>query len=160
MGRCPMKALIALFAALPLAAQPVISAKSGVVSYTEGVVKIADKPVEATATSFPEVKERTSLRTEEGRAEVLLTQGVILRMGENAGFNMLTNRLIDTRMELVSGSQIVEADEIQKDNNLTILAKESTVLITKRGLFRFDIDATRLKVFDGSLSVERNGQTV
>src|SRR5689334_9696332 len=160
MGRCPMKALIVLFAALPLAAQPVISAKSGVVSYTEGVVKMADQPIEATVTSFPEVKERNTLRTEEGRAEVLLTQGVILRMGENAGLLMLTNRLIDTRMELLSGSQIVEADEIQKDNNLTILAKESTVLINKRGLYRFDVDANRIKVYDGTASVEKNGQTI
>jgi len=155
-----MKALIVLFAALPLAAQPVISAKSGVVSYTEGVVKMADQPIEATVTSFPEVKERNTLRTEEGRAEVLLTQGVILRMGENAGLLMLTNRLIDTRMELLSGSQIVEADEIQKDNNLTILAKESTVLINKRWLYRFDVDANRIKVYDGTASVEKNGQTI
>jgi hypothetical protein len=154
-----MKALLVLLAALPLAAQPVISAKSGVVSYTQGVVKLADQPVEATVTSFPEVKERSTLRTEEGLAEVLLTQGVILRMGENSGLLMLTNRLIDTRMELLSGSHIIEAAEIQKDNNLTVLAKESTVMITKRGLFRFDLDANRIKVYDGVLSVEKNGQT-
>jgi hypothetical protein len=147
-------------AALPLAAQPVISAKSGIVSYTEGTVKIADKTVEATVTSFPEVKERAVLATEEGRAEVLLTQGVILRVGEKASFLMLTNRLIDTRMELLSGSHLIEADEIQKDNNLTILAREATVLLNKRGLYRFDIDQNRLKVFDGVASVQKNGQTI
>ena len=47
-----------------------------------------------------------------GRAEVLLTVGVILRMGDNASLLMLTNRLIDTRMELMKGSHILEADEI------------------------------------------------
>jgi hypothetical protein len=156
-----MKTLMILaLAALPVAAQPVISAKSGVVSYTEGSVKLADQAVEATATSFPEVKENTVLRTEEGRAEVLLTMGVILRMGDNTSFKMLTNRLIDTRMELLSGSHIVEAADIQKDNNLTILVKEATVLVNKRGLYRFDVDQNRIKVFDGVASVEKSGQTI
>src|SRR5215469_7081785 len=133
-----MKTLFVLaLVTLPVAAQPVISAKSGVVSYTEGSVKLADQAIEATATSFPEVKEKSVLRSEEGRAEVLLTMGVILRMGDNASLTIITNRLIDTRMELLGGSHIIEADEIQKDNNLTVLAKESTVLISKRGLYRF-----------------------
>jgi hypothetical protein len=156
-----MKSLMLLaLAALPLCAQPVISAKSGVISYSEGSVKLADQAVEASATSFPEVKENAVLRTEEGRAEVLLTMGVILRVGENASFKMLTTRLIDTRMELLSGSHLVEADEIQKDNNLTILAKDATVVVNKRGLYRFDIDQNRIKVFDGVASVEKNGQTI
>jgi hypothetical protein len=156
-----VKSLVILaLAALPMAAQPVISARSGVISYTEGAVKLADQTIEATATSFPEVKENAVLRTEEGRAEVLLTMGVILRMGDNASFKMFTNRLIDTRMELLSGSHIVEADEIQKDNNLTILAKEATVLVNKRGLYRFDVDQNRIKVYDGVASVEKNGQTI
>jgi hypothetical protein len=138
----------------------VISAKSGLVSYTEGSVTIGDQPIEATVTSFPEVKENSTLRTAEGRAEVLLTQGVIQRVGEHASFKMLTNRLIDTRLELLSGSHIVEADEIQKDNNLTILAKDSTVLVNKHGLYRFDIDQSRIKVFEGVASVQKNGQTI
>ena len=35
----------------------------------------------------------------------------LLRMGDNASLKMLTNRLIDTRLELLSGSHIVEAAE-------------------------------------------------
>ena len=155
-----LAAVILALAAFPALAQPVVSAKSGLVSYTEGRVMMGDQVIEPTATSFPDVKENAVLRTEEGRAEVLLTMGVILRMGENASFKMLTNRLIDTRMELISGSHIVEADEIQKDNNLTILAKESTVLVNKHGLYRFDVDQNRIKVIDGVASVQKNGQTI
>jgi hypothetical protein len=152
--------MILALAGMPALAQPVVSAKSGLVSYTEGKVMMGDQPVEPTATSFPEVKEKSVLRTEEGRAEVLLTMGVILRMGENAAFKMLSSRLIDTRMELLNGSHIIEADEIQKDNNLTLLAKEATVNINKRGLFRLDVDQNRIKVFDGVASVQVNGQTI
>ncbi|HTS65459.1 MAG TPA: hypothetical protein VMH28_25735 [Candidatus Acidoferrales bacterium] len=151
---------IVALSAVPAAAQPVISAKSGLVSYTEGKVTMGDQPIESSATSFPDVKENAVLRTEEGRAEVLLTMGVMLRMGEQSSMKMLTTRLIDTRMELLGGSHIVEADEIQKDNNLTIQAKDSTVLVNKRGLYRFDLDQNRLKVFDGIASVQKNGQTI
>jgi hypothetical protein len=145
--------------ALPALAQPVISAKSGVVSYVIGKVMVGDEVVKQSETKMTEVKENAVLRTEEGRAEVLLTLGTILRTGDNSSFKMLTNRLIDTRVELLSGTHIVEVAEIQKDNNLTLVAKEATVVITKRGLYRFDVDQSRIKVFEGVLGVTVNGQS-
>jgi len=141
-------------------AQPVISAKSGVIARSEGEVFIGDTAVEESQAQFPEVKENAVLRTEHGRAEVLLTRGVYMRVGESASFKMLTNRLIDTRLEVLTGSAIVEADEIVKDNNLTILAGEATVSVNKHGLFRFDMSTGSIKVFDGTASVMVNGETV
>ena len=78
-------------------AQPVISAKSGIIARAEGEVFIGDTAVADSPATFPEVKENAILRTEHGRAEVLLTRGVYMRIGESASFKMLTNRLIDTR---------------------------------------------------------------
>src|SRR2546429_3861810 len=49
--------------------------------------------------NFPDVKENWQLRTEEGRAEVLLTPGVFLRVSENSAIRMIANRLIDTRVD-------------------------------------------------------------
>jgi len=144
---------------LPALAQPVISAKSGVISYVEGKVMVGDEAVQRSETKLPEVKENAVLRTEEGRAEVLLTLGTMMRVGENSSFKMLTNRLIDTRVDLINGTHIVEVAEIQKDNNLTLIAKDATVVITKRGLYRFDVDQNHIKVFDGVLGVTVNGQS-
>src|ERR1017187_4398084 len=151
-------AVLAL-AALPALAQPVISAKSGVVSYVQGTVTVGGVAVKPSETKFPEVKENEILRTEEGRAEVLLTSGTILRTGDNSSFKMLTNRLIDTRVELLTGSHVVEVMEIQKDNNLTLAVKDATVIITKHGLYRFDVDQSRIKVLDGVLGVTVKGQS-
>ena len=145
--------------ALPALAQPVISAKSGVVSYVIGKVMVGDEVVKQSETKFTEIKENAILRTEEGRAEVLLTSGAILRTGDNSSFKMLTNRLIDTRLELLTGTHIVEVMEVQKDNNLTLAVKDATVVITKRGLYRFDVDQARIKVFEGVLGVTVNGQS-
>src|ERR1035437_8800040 len=145
--------------ALPALAQPVISAKSGVVSYVIGKVMVGDQELKPSETKLTEVKENAVLRTEDGRAEVLLTLGTILRTGENSSFKMLTNRLIDTRVDLLSGTHIVEVAGIQKANNLTLAVKGATVVIPKRGLYRFDVDQSRIKVFDGVLGVTVNGQS-
>ena len=153
-------ALGAAFGTTQAFAQPVISAKSGMIAKAEGEVFLSDKAVQPSLTNFPDIKENGILRTQEGRAEVLLTSGTILRIGESSSFKLLTNRLIDTRLEVLSGSAVVEADEIMKDNNLTIVAKNATVVIGKHGLYRFDINDSRLKVFDGSVGVQIGNQTI
>jgi hypothetical protein len=145
--------------ALPALAQPVISAKSGVVSHVIGKVMVGDEVVKPSETKFTEVKEGAVLRTEEGRAEVLLILGTMLRTGDHSSFKMLTNRLIDTRLDLLTGSHVLEVSEIQKDNSLTLMFKNATVVITKRGLYRFDVDQSRIKVFDGVLGVTVNGES-
>jgi hypothetical protein len=62
-------------------------------------------------------------------------------------------------LELLTGSHVVEVMEVQKDNNLTLAIKDATVVITKHGLYRFDVDQSRIKVFDGVLGVTVNGQS-
>lgn len=147
------------FGAVPACAQPVIGAKSGVVNVAEGKVFLGDQLLEPAPTQFPEIKENAVLRTEEGRAEVLLTPGVFLRVWENSSFRMISNRLIDTRIELLSGSAIIEADEVAKDTALTIVCKDATITLAKVGLYRFDTEPAQLKVFaKGPAEVSVGGQ--
>jgi hypothetical protein len=141
-------------------AQSVISARSGLIHYAEGRVYVEDKAIEGKMGVFPDVKENQTLRTEQGRAEVLLTPGVFLRMGENSSFKMITNRLIDTRLELLSGSAIVEADDLPKDNGVTVVYKDAAVRVMKRGLYRLESDPAQLRVYDGEASVEAAGKTI
>ena len=153
-------AVILALGAIPALAQPVISAKSGLISYVEGKVYLSDQLVEPSPTHFSDVKENAVVRAAEGRAEVLLTPGVVLRLGENSSFKMITNRLIDTRLELLTGSAVVEADEIAKDTNVTVVCKDGTVSLGKKGLYRFDTAPARLKVFEGQASAQVAGQNV
>jgi hypothetical protein len=107
-------ALLAL-TATPGLAQYVVSAKSGTVNFTEGQVQLDGRTLESSVTHYPDIKEGSVLSTEDGRAEVLLTPGVTLRLGDHASLKMITNRLIDTRVELLGGKAVVEADQIGKD---------------------------------------------
>ena len=104
--------LIVAIGAIPAAAQTVIGAKSGVINWVEGDTFLGDKPYVMQPSQFGEVKEGMIFRTEEGRAEVLLPPGIFFRMGESASFKMISNRLVDTRVELLTGSAILEIDDI------------------------------------------------
>jgi len=143
-----------------LAQSAVISARSGLIHYVEGQVYLGDQLVETQFGVFPEVKENQQLRTEEGRAEVLLTPGVFLRLGENSSFRMITNRLIDTRLEFLSGSAVVEAEDIGKDNSVTVVYGDATIHPTKKGVYRLDSAANELRVYDGLAEVTAGDQTV
>src|SRR6516225_5702236 len=100
-------AVLAAFSGFAAYAQSVISAHSGVLHLSEGAVFADNQPVNQKYGTFPDLKEKSVLRTEAGRAEVLLTPGVFLRVGENTEIKMIDNRLADTRVELVKGSAIV-----------------------------------------------------
>ena len=141
------------FVALTASAQPIISAKSGVIAGLEGNVFLDNQALESSVTHFPDMKENSVLRTEDGRAEVLLPPGYVLRIGENASFKMLTNRLIDTRVEMLTGSGIVEVDENSKDTNVVVALKAGAATLSKTGVYRFDSEPARIKVFSGMASV-------
>ena len=139
-------------------AQSVISAKAGLVHYTEGQVFVADKRVENKIGEFTEMKSGDVLRTTDGRAEVLLTPGVFLRIGENSSFKLVNNKLDDIRIDLTQGSAIIEAGEVNKYDSILITAGAATINFEKRGLFRIDSDPAALRVFDGEASVAVGGQ--
>jgi hypothetical protein len=147
------------FACLPAGAQMVVSAKSGVVNYTEGNVLLNGKAYESSLTKYEEIKENGMLSTQDGRAEVLLTPGTILRLSENADLKMITNRLIDTRVELQRGSAVVTTIQTAKDNNVTVVVNNEAVTVAKAGIYRFEAAPATLKVYRGEAMVEINGET-
>lgn len=72
--------LLLALVAVPASAQPVISAKSGMVAKIQGNVFLDDQALADSSTHFPDVKEKQVVRTEDGLAEILLTPGVFLRV--------------------------------------------------------------------------------
>ncbi len=153
-------ALIAL-AAVPAAAQPVAPAKSGMVSYIEGEVRLDDQLIpDPIVASFPYIRENGALRTVEGRAEVQMLPGWAMRLGEHSLLHMLTSRFIDTRVDLMEGSGVVQVPEIQKDNSLTVVLAKASVTIAKAGDYHFDASPARLKVFAGEANVKIGNETL
>jgi FecR protein len=150
---------LGVLAAGSACAQAVISSHSGVVQYVEGRAFLADKPMEAKFGQFPDIKENQEFRTEDGRAEILLTPGTFLRIGENSSIRMLSTRLTDTRVELLSGSAMIECTEMPKDNAVQLQYKNDTVRLEKQGIYRLDSEPAHFKVFEGEAVVnDASGQ--
>jgi len=153
-----LTALTLAFVAVPASAQPVISAKSGMVAKVQGKVFLGDQVVEDSATHFPDIKEKQVVRTEDGPAEILLTPGVFLRLGENSSIRLVSNRLVDTRVEILTGSAVVESDDVLKDTNVTIVCANASVTMPKIGIYRFNTSPAQLKVYKGTAEVELGSQ--
>ena len=138
---------------LPSYGQSVISARSGVVHFFEGAVYLGAEPLEPHLGKFPSIAEGAELRTAQGRAEVLLTPAVFLRVGERSAIRMLANDLSDTRVELLAGSAIVDSGEPGAGTSVTLVYKDWNVRFPQRGVYRIDSEPSRLVVLTGKAQV-------
>jgi hypothetical protein len=114
------KTLLGLLAASVLWAIPAAAASSaipGTLNYVEGQVAIAGQTVTPKSVGSVQLQPSQVLETGQGRAELLLTPGVFLRIGDNSAVRLISPGLTDTRVEIVRGQAIVEVAELFKDNN-------------------------------------------
>jgi len=148
-----------ILAAGTACAQYVISAHAGVVQYVEGRAYLNDQVVEPKFGQFPDIKQGQEFRTEDGRAEILLTPGVFLRLGENSSVRMLSTHLTDTKVEMLSGSAMIECTDVPKDNSIQAVYKGNAIRFEKQGLYRIDTAPARFKAYDGEAVVtDASGQ--
>jgi hypothetical protein len=142
-------------------AQSVISAHSGVIQYVEGQVTLDDHQIQQKFAEFPDVKEGQTLAAQDGRAEVLLTPGVFLRLAENSSFQMVSNKLSNTKVEVLSGSAMIEVSELLKDNAITVQFHGAQIELLKKGLYRVDSeDPARLRVYEGDAHITSGSETL
>jgi hypothetical protein len=76
-----------------------------------------------------------------------------LRVAENSSIRMISNQLTDTQVEVVSGSAMVECEQLLKDNAITLVYKGNKMLLGKAGLYRVDSDPARFRVYEGEAIV-------
>jgi len=74
---------------------------------------------------------------ESGKAEVLLTPGVFLRIGSNSSVKMVSPNLTNTEVAVEEGEATVEVTEIHKQNDIRIDADGVTTRLVKNGFYDF-----------------------
>ncbi len=141
-------------------AQQVIPAKGGLIHYTEGKVLVNNQLLEPKFGVFPLFKDSDQIQTGQGRVEMLFGPGLFLRMGENSDLRVVSSKLLNTELELRSGSIIVEYVENTKNNVVVLRCKNMTAYLLKNGLYRLDADLTRFQVYKGKAKVEFGGKTI
>lgn len=154
---------LVVFGAAICAAQNVAPSHSGTVHYFEGDVAVDGVKLVSQVARFSELKEQSVLHTGLGRAEVLLTPGVILRVGENTTVKMLDNRLMSTRVEFVSGTAMLEGVDSGtsvKDPPVTLVYKDFEAQPIRYGIFEVSSQPSQARVFKGEARVTGNGTSL
>jgi hypothetical protein len=93
------------------------------------------------------------LSTANGKAEILLSPGVFLRLGNNSTVQMVSPNLTQTEVRLEKGRANVEVDQLHKQNVILIDLKNGQTQLLKNGLYTFDADNSTVRVFDGKADV-------
>jgi len=150
------KALLGVLGATILLAIPAAAASSaipGTLNYVEGQVAVAGQTVTSQSVGSVQMQPNQVLETGQGRAELLLTPGVFLRVGDNSAVRLISPGLADTRVEVLRGQAIVEVAELFRDNNLSVTMNGASTRLVKQGLYAFNADSHLVQVFDGQAKV-------
>jgi hypothetical protein len=143
--------------ALLLAGQTVRSTRSGLVYFFDGYVFVGDEQLQQKFGRFPEIGEGRVLRTELGRAEVLLTPGVFLRVDENSAVRLVSDSLTDTRVELLRGSAILEVSHEAAQAPDVLTYKTWQVRAPQDSIARIDSDPAQVRILSGTAEVSGEG---
>ncbi len=158
-----LKIFLALIAAAGFCVLPSAAATSaipGMLNYVEGQVSVAGQPVTAQSVGSTQLEPGQVIETGQGRAEILLTPGVFLRIGDNSAVRMVSPNLTDTRVEVLRGEALVEAADVLKDSNIQVMLNGSSTKLVKHGLYDFNANSGQVSVLDGKALVLQGDRQV
>jgi hypothetical protein len=135
-------------------------ARPGTINYIEGQVTIDGHAVTAQKLGNSELSPGGVLATSQGKAEMLLTPGVFLRLDDQSAVRMVSPSLTDTRVDLLRGRAMLEVDLLEPENHLQMRDRGADIRIQKRGIYAFDADRPEVAVYDGKAAVQVNDKTV
>lgn len=151
------RSFMVAFAGFALASAPAAfgadMARPGTVNYVEGAAYLDGQQVTDKSVGNTDLNPGQVLATQQGKAEILLTPGVFLRLDDNSAVKMISPDLTHTQVELEHGRAGVEVDEIYPQNNLDILDAGVSTQLIKNGYYEFNADQPTAMVFDGKAAV-------
>jgi hypothetical protein len=150
-----LKVFVVALAALSASAyaQSANPVQPGTVNYVEGQVTVQGRQLTSSSERDAELRAGQSVSTQDGKAELLLTPGVFLRLGGNTTVELVSPDLMHTEVKLVQGRADVEVDQIYNQNVLLVDMPNGQAQLLKKGLYAFDADKSTSHVFDGEMNV-------
>jgi hypothetical protein len=158
--------LVLCGALFPLTAQKVVSARAGLITYLQGPAFLDGKRVILKTARFPQMRDGETLSTGRsgGRAELLLSPGVVLRLAESSRLRMDDTQLSDTRVTLQQGEALIEVVQLAEGNRIQVELGETSAEFIRAGLYRMGISPNEtaqntLRVYGGEALV-RSGTKI
>lgn len=141
------------FGADPVPVPNANQAGPGTVNYVEGAAFLNGRPLQRQDVGRADLNPGEELSTEAGKAEILLTPGVFLRVDSNSGVKMISPDLTNTQVEVVKGRAAVEVDQLFPQNNLEIVDGGVSTQLQKPGFYEFNATQPTALVFKGKAAV-------
>jgi hypothetical protein len=145
--------LATLLAPALMLGQSANPAVPGTLNYVEGQVSMNGQVVNVLSVGSSQLHEGQVIETGNGKAEMLLTPGVFLRLGDNSAVRMISPTLATTEVEIVRGRADVEVDQLFKQNNLRVKMRGNETHLLRTGLYAFNFESGIVQVFDGKAAV-------
>ncbi len=130
------------------------TARPGTVNYVEGAAFLQGKRLNPHDVGNIEMDPGQTLTTGVGKAEILLTPGVFLRVDDHSSIKMISPDITPTQVEIDHGRAAVEVDQIFKQNDLEITDGGVTTHLAKDGFYEFDATHPAALVFKGEAVVD------
>jgi len=136
------------------------SALPGTLNYVEGQANIGSDTLNTKSIGSATLADGQTLETENGKAEILLTPGVFLRVDGNSAVQMVSSSITNTEVRLEQGRAMVEVAELHDQNHLRVNENGVETRLVKKGVYEFDADKQEVLVFDGKADVQDGDYTV
>jgi FecR protein len=131
----------------------------GTINYIEGQASLNGQPVSANQVGQLVAAPGQVISTADGKAEMLLTPGVFLRLDANSAVKMISPSLTRTTVELLQGKAMVEADQVEKENHIAVVDHGANTWIEKHGVYEFNAANPMVAVYDGKAQVREDDRT-
>jgi hypothetical protein len=121
----------------------------GSVNFLQGQVMLDGHQLKQGSKTTAVLQPNQVLDTQQGKAELLLTPGVFMRVGDDSAVKMISPDLADTTVALTKGSAILEVDQLFRQNDLSVMLQDAKARILTKGLYDFDANPSTVAVLDG-----------
>jgi hypothetical protein len=130
----------------------------GTINYVEGQAELNGQPLTSSSAGYTVAQPNSTIDTQAGYVELLLTPGAFLRIGHNSEVVTQSLGLADIRLQVLHGSAMIEAAALVKGTTLQVNVGPATTQVEKRGLYDFDANQQAVKVLDGKAKVLQASQ--
>lgn len=135
-------------------------AQPGSINYVEGQASFDSHELSPSSAGSTQLQAGQSLTTQTGKVEVLLVPGTFLRVDDNSSVKMVNPGLANTEVEIDKGRAMLEATDINKNNDIRVDENGVTTRILKNGLYDFDANQNTIRVFNGKAEVLLNDKKI
>lgn len=146
--------------ALAQGTDPAVRDSFSALNYVQGQATLDGQPVTAGASTSPRsLHAGEELATTSGSADVMLTPGTLLRIGQNTDVQLVAANGNRSEVRLENGRANLAVNMLRPDSLVLVDMPNGQTQVLKKGLYTFDTSTATVRVFNGEADVFQGAST-